>query len=106
MASNDTVSQSKIFLYELNNTRYEYGFAASEEWTLDLVPAAKLKALEEKFYPLLSTKIAPENILEMLDLLSVKLSNAVAAVKNNVMLKRIAKENVFLLAYCATRLKS
>ncbi|KRT14103.1 hypothetical protein ASU31_21195 [Pedobacter ginsenosidimutans] len=105
MASNDPKVQAKVFLYELNNTRHEYGFSATEEWTLDLATNNQKKDLENKYYPLLSLTIAPENIIGMLDLLQEKLGTAVANIRDNLNPKKISKESVNLLAYCTGRLK-
>lgn len=105
MVSNDAKVQAKVFLYELNNTRHEYGFSANEEWTLDLATNSQKKDLENKYYPLLSITIAPENIMGMLDLLEDKLENAVTNIKNSLSNKKISKESTNLLAYCVVRLK-
>jgi hypothetical protein len=105
MANNDPKVQAKVFLYELNNTRHEYGFSATEEWTLDLATNNQKKELENKYYPLLSITIEPENIMGMLDLLEEKLGRAVAHIKSNLTSSRISKESVNLLAYCTGRLK-
>jgi hypothetical protein len=105
MANNDPKVQAKVFLYELNNTRHEYGFSATEEWTLALATNNQKKDLEDKYYPLLSLTIAPENIMGMLDLLEEKLGNAVGHIKANLTSSKISKESVNLLAYCTGRLK-
>ncbi|WP_316828441.1 hypothetical protein [Pedobacter miscanthi] len=105
MANNDQKVQAKVFLYELNNTRHEYGFTVNEEWTLDLATNAQRKDLENKFYPILSLTVVPENIMGMLDLLEGQLGNAVSHIKNSLENKKISKENTNLLAYCVARLK-
>ncbi|MDQ0966505.1 hypothetical protein QFZ20_001908 [Flavobacterium sp. W4I14] len=105
MAGNDPKVQAKVFLYELNNTRHEYGFSATEGWTLDLATNNQKKDLENKYYPLLSLTIAPENIMETLDLLQDKLGTAVTNIKHSLNPKKISKESVNLLAYCTGRLK-
>eukprot|EP01012_Entosiphon_sulcatum_P023387 TRINITY_DN2838_c0_g1_i1.p1 TRINITY_DN2838_c0_g1~~TRINITY_DN2838_c0_g1_i1.p1 ORF type:complete len:107 (+),score=10.58 TRINITY_DN2838_c0_g1_i1:444-764(+) len=105
MASNEAKVQAKVFLYELNNTRHEYGFSVNEEWTLDLATNSQKKELENKYYPLLSIIIAPENIMGMLDLLEDKLQNAVGNIKEHLGTKKISKEYTNLLAYCVARLK-
>ncbi|WP_025142877.1 hypothetical protein [Pedobacter jeongneungensis] len=105
MANNDQKVQAKVFLYELNNTRHEYGFSANEEWTLDLATNTQKKDLENKYYPILSLTVAPENIMGMLDLLEDKLGNAVSNIKDSLDHKKISKESINLLAYCVARLK-
>ncbi|TBO41277.1 hypothetical protein [Pedobacter kyonggii] len=105
MASNDLKVQAKVFLYELNNTKHEYGFSATEEWTLNLATNNQKKDLENKYYPLLSLTIVPENVMGMLDLLQEKLGTAVTNIKDNLNPKKISKESVNLLAYCTGRLK-
>ncbi|TCD17796.1 hypothetical protein EZ456_22490 [Pedobacter psychrodurus] len=105
MVNNDQRVQAKVFLYELNNTRHEYGFSVNEEWTLDLVTNSQKKDLEDKYYPVLSLSIAPENIVDMLDLLQQKLGNAVNHIKDNLNVKKSLKEPANLLAYCTGRLK-
>ncbi|MFC1226324.1 hypothetical protein ACFE6N_21150 [Pedobacter sp. BG31] len=105
MANNDQKVQAKVFLYELNNTRYEYGFSAKEEWTLDLATNTQRKDLENRYYPILSLTVAPENIMAMLDLLEEKLEYAVNNIKDRLGQKKISKESTHLLAYCAARLK-
>ncbi|MGN7988922.1 hypothetical protein ACTJKC_16345 [Pedobacter sp. 22226] len=105
MANNDQKVQAKVFLYELNNTRHEYGFSANEEWTLDLATNTQKKDLENKYYPILSLIVAPENIMAMLDLLEDKLGNAVSNIKDGFLQKKISKESINLLAYCVARLK-
>ncbi len=105
MVSNDAKVQAKVFLYELNNTRHEYGFSANEEWTLDLATNGQKKDLENKYYPLLSITIAPEHIMGMLDLLEDQLENAVGHIKHNLGNKKISKDSTNLLAYCMARLK-
>ncbi|QXU43105.1 hypothetical protein [Pedobacter sp. D749] len=105
MANNDQKAQVKVFLYELNNTRHEYGFSADEEWTLDLATDSQRKVLEHKYYPMLSLTVVPENIIGMLDLLEDKLGNAVGHIKDSLSRKKISKESTHLLAYCIARLK-
>lgn len=105
MANNDQKVQAKVFLYELNNTRHEYGFSTNEEWTLDLATNTQKKDLENKYYPILSLIVAPENIMAMLDLLEDKLGNAVSNIKDGFLQKKISKESINLLAYCVARLK-
>ncbi|GAA4212805.1 hypothetical protein GCM10022289_44130 [Pedobacter jeongneungensis] len=105
MANNDQKVQAKVFLYELNNTRHEYGFSANEEWTLDLATNTQKKDLENKYYPILSLIVAPENIMAMLDLLEDKLGNAVSNIKDSFLQKKISKESINLLAYSVARLK-
>ncbi|MBE5322076.1 hypothetical protein IM793_23175 [Pedobacter sp. MR2016-19] len=105
MANNDQKAQAKVFLYELNNTRHEYGFSADEEWTLDLATDSQRKVLEHKYYPMLSLTVVPENIIGMLDLLEDKLGNAVGHIKDSLSRKKISKESTHLLAYCIARLK-
>lgn len=105
MASNDQKNQAKVFLYELNNTRHEYGFSAKEEWTLDLATNSQRKVLEHQYYPMLTLTVAPENLMTMLDLLEDKLGNAVGRIKDSLSHKKISKESTHLLAYCVARLK-
>lgn len=105
MVNKDQLAQAKVFLYELNNTRHEYGFSASEEWTLGLLTNSQKKDLEDKYYPVLSLTIAPEDIVGMLDILQQKLGKAVDHIKENLNIKKSLKEPANLLAYCTGRLK-
>ncbi|ARS39279.1 hypothetical protein CA265_06170 [Sphingobacteriaceae bacterium GW460-11-11-14-LB5] len=105
MVNSDQRAQAKDFLYELNNTRHEYGFSANEEWTFDLVTNGQKKDLEDKYYPVLSLNIAPENMVDMLDLLQEKLGKAVDHIKDSLSVKKSLKEPAHLLAYCTGRLK-
>lgn len=105
MVNKDIKAQVKAFLSELNDTRHEYGFSANEEWTLDLATIAQKKALENKYYPVLSLTIAPENVMETLTLLQEKLGNAVTELNEKLNPGKIAREATNLLAYCVGRLK-
>lgn len=105
MASDSVGLQAKAFLYELNNIRYEYGFSEKDKWVLELTGPNGKRDLESRFYPILDTKIAPDDILSFLKLLSPKLADEADKLIQKQRGKRTAKDPTYLIAYCVERLK-
>lgn len=103
MVINDSKVQAKSFLYELNNTQHEYGFAATEQWTLTLVTAVQKTILENKFYPVVSVAINLEQLTELFDLVKIKLEFAVSTLLEEIEIKKPSKDSTHLLAYCVSR---
>jgi hypothetical protein len=73
MANNTIEYQSKLYVYDLNNSARENGFKADDVWELNVATAAEKSAIEKKYYPTISTKILPELLLELLRLVKGKL---------------------------------
>ncbi|SER95593.1 hypothetical protein [Pedobacter rhizosphaerae] len=105
MASDSVGMQAKAFLYELNNIRYEYGFSEKDKWILELTGLNGKSDLEKRFYPILDTKIAPDDILPFLKLISPKLEEEADRLIQKQKGKKSPKDSTYLIAYCNERQK-
>ena len=65
--------EAREYVYDLENCSKEHGFKAEEGWELSLATTTERIAIEKKYFPTLSTKVAPEALLELLRLVKHKL---------------------------------
>lgn len=104
MGTKSAEVQARDFVYELNNCASEYGFGKEELWEINLVSEKEKEKLEKKYYPTISTLIAPEIIPVMEELVKSKLTQ-IANATLPVAEKHIAIKGIsqYLVAYSTLR---
>ncbi|HTI57767.1 hypothetical protein [Mucilaginibacter sp.] len=92
--------QAKVYVYDLNNCAREFGFKDDEGWELSLATQDERKALEKKYYPIVSTKVLPEILVELFGLVKDKLEQARSNIQNQLDAGNKADSNMqYLVAF-------
>lgn len=104
--SNQTIEfQAKIYVYDLQNCAREFGFKADEGWEVSVASHQEKMFLEKKFFPMLSAKVLPEMLPEMLGSVKSKLNQQVVAGENLNATSIRQQELQYLVAYSPNRLR-
>jgi hypothetical protein len=107
MAAQSAEAQARDFLYELTNCASEYGFGKEEIWSVSLANAKQKATFEKKYYPLISTLLAPEIANTMPVLVAAKLDLIITGMAQTTIVKSSLKdEPKYLVAYVANRTMS
>ena len=105
MANKDIALQAKNYLYELNNTAHEYGFASTETWEFNLSSEAEKKAIEKKYYPVVFTEVDVESLPDLYTLIQVKYASSKSDIATKMDNKNLGKNKLFICAFNAERLQ-
>jgi len=73
MSDQTLAFEAREYVYDLENCGKEHGFNAEEGWELSLATTTERLAIEKKYFPTVSAKVAPEALLELLRLVKNKL---------------------------------
>ncbi|MET3979907.1 hypothetical protein ABIB62_002751 [Mucilaginibacter sp. UYP25] len=68
--------QTKMYLYELNNLAKEHGFKADDNWEFSMASTADKVKLQRNYFPTNATKMGPEVLLQVLNLVKAGLKQA------------------------------
>ncbi len=97
---------ANLYVYDLNNCAREFGFKADETWEVDMASGSDKADLEKKYFPILSAKVLPEMIVEMMSSVKFKLSQQLTGLGKNIDIKGILQQELqYLVAYSPNRLR-
>src|ERR1700744_244570 len=98
--------QARVYVYDLQNCAREFGFKTDENWEIMLASAQDKIALEKQYFPAVSLKSMPESLVQLLNLIRLKLRQKVN--KETAPDVKIIREQElqYLVAYCAGRQRS
>jgi len=73
MSQQSIETQTKMYLYELNNLAKEHGFKADDNWEFSMASNADRMKLQRNYFPTNATKMGPEILLQVLNLVKAGL---------------------------------
>lgn len=105
--SDQTVEfQAKLYVYDLMSCAREFGFKADEDWEVSMASLQEKTFLEKKFSPMLSTRVIPEKLPEMLRSVKFKLNQQITGAENNPDANSVRQQELqYLVAYSLKRLR-
>jgi len=95
--------QAKIYVYDLKNCAREFGFKAEEHWDVSMVTSQQKADIEKRYFPILSAKVLPEMLAEMLGSVKFKLSQGIEKVPDTATIRQ--QHLQYLVAYSPDRLR-
>jgi hypothetical protein len=69
-------SETRMYLYDLNNTAKEFGFKGEDRWELTMVTDTERKKIQKDYYPTIAAKIIPEFLLQVFNLTKERLNQS------------------------------
>ncbi|GGI27167.1 hypothetical protein [Pedobacter mendelii] len=103
MASKSLELQAKNYLYELNNTANEYGFAATD-WRFSLANATEKKTITNNYFPFVFVEVMPNDLFDFNEFIKVKYQEAQSDADLKLINKKIMLSPVYFCAYNPERL--
>lgn len=76
MSAQSIDQQTKLYLYELNNLAKEHGFKADDNWEFSMATNAERSKLQRNYYPTNATKMGPEILLQVLNMVKAGLKQS------------------------------
>ncbi|GGH07834.1 hypothetical protein [Mucilaginibacter phyllosphaerae] len=107
MSEQNIETQTKMYLYDLNNLAREHGFKADDNWEFSMVTNADRLKIQRNYFPTAATKIGPEILLQVLNQVKARLNQS-SSNDNNAADKRtiIEDELDYLVAFNPKRPRS
>ena len=105
MKENIIEIQARTFVFDLSSSARECGFKADEIWQVVLASAAEKTSAEKQFFPVLSTKVLPEMLAELLRKVQTKLSLKPVAGSELDVAAIKSQQFQYLLAFSPKRLR-
>lgn len=100
MKSEVIENQTKMYLYDLNNSAREHGFKADDKWELSLVTDAERSKIQKDYYPAIATKIYPEVLLQVFNTVKERLNQELNPDEESLDLKSVLNRELnFIVAY-------
>ncbi|MFD0765014.1 hypothetical protein ACFQZI_09115 [Mucilaginibacter lutimaris] len=73
MSEQSIETQTKMYLYELNNLSKEHGFKADDSWEFSMASNADRIKIQRSYFPTNAAKMGPEILLQVLNLVKAGL---------------------------------
>jgi len=93
-------NQTRLYLYDLNNTAREHGFKADDVWEFSLVSDVEKTRLQKTYYPTIATKMLPEAVLQVFHAIKSRLNQSFSKDEQHLDKRTVVTDNLnYLVAY-------
>lgn len=107
MAAQTVDLQASMFLFDLGNSAKEHWFKTEETWEVSLATDDEKLAMEKKYFPTVSIKVLPEQLVELYGLVKKRSTIVHSDVENTLNTDTIIKNHLqYLIAFNPNRQRS
>ena len=107
MKSEAIENETRMYLYDLNNSAREHGFKADDKWELSLVTDTERSKIQKDYYPAIAAKMFPEMLLPVFTTVKERLKQELNPEEESLDLKSVLnRELSFIVAYNPKRPRS